>query len=521
MSRSARAARGFAASIVQFCAQMLLQVLLAPVVLKVAGRETLGAFAAIMQTLGFLIILDVIGNWSLERFLAQSTGLDDGGARFRRIFSTARVAYVLIGCVFAGLVLIFSAFVGRLFHLSPGIARDARHALYLLAAWSIAVRVPLSAYNNALMATQDMAIANLISALGMVVRALAALGFVLMGGGLLGLVMGNIAGEGVSSILQYLVFRKRHPDLMPSWGLPDKILLREMLTFGGHAAVVNTGNSLMFSSGNTLAGMTEGAGAASAFYTSQMPTLAVFNLLIRMNSSTLPALNELYGRGELDRVRQTFVRLTRLLLLLILPLAAGVLLFNRDIVVFWVGPQQYAGTLLTAALSAYCVVNALQGIAVQYSAVFGWIRFLAVSTIIQGVANFGLGFCLGRWVGLGGITLALVIVLLPQVVILLHKISRFLKVKIAAVLAVCALRSAIPLIAATVVGLAAHRAVHVRTHHPGGLLLEGSAFVVVYAALAYFLMMADEDRSDVHRVLTGLLRRGREIGLRISVVSGR
>ena len=61
MSRSARAARGFAASVVQFCAQMLLQVLLAPVVLRVAGRETLGAFAAIMQALGLLAMLDVVG----------------------------------------------------------------------------------------------------------------------------------------------------------------------------------------------------------------------------------------------------------------------------------------------------------------------------------------------------------------------------------------------------------------------------------------------------------------------------
>ena len=85
MSRSARAARGFAASVVQFCAQMLLQVLLAPVVLKVAGRETLGAYAAIMQAVGFLTMIDVIGSWSLERFLGQAMGLEDGGARFRGV----------------------------------------------------------------------------------------------------------------------------------------------------------------------------------------------------------------------------------------------------------------------------------------------------------------------------------------------------------------------------------------------------------------------------------------------------
>ena len=73
---------------------------------------------------------------------------------------------------------------------------------------------------------------------------------------------------------------------MPGVGLPDKALLREMLGFGAHSGLVNAGSMLMFSSGNSLAGMTNGAGAASSFYTTQMPTLAVYNLLNRMNSDT-------------------------------------------------------------------------------------------------------------------------------------------------------------------------------------------------------------------------------------------
>jgi O-antigen/teichoic acid export membrane protein len=270
---------------------------------------------------------------------------------------------------------------------------------------------------------------------------------------------------------------------------------------------------LMFSSGNSLAGMTNGAGAASSFYTTQMPTLAVYNLLNQMNRSTMPALNELYGQGDLERVRQTFIRLMRVLLLMILPLSVGVLLFNRDIVVSWVGPQQYAGTLLTVALSAYCVVNGLQGIAIQYSVVFGWVRFLAISCILQGLANFGLGFYLGRSIGLGGITLALVIVVLPQVVILLHKIGRYLDLHVARLLAGWAVRSAIPLAAASVVGLAAHRFVHIRTHHFGGFLIEGCAFSAVYFTLAYFMFMADQERNDLKRFVRIVLAKGRGTGI--------
>lgn len=521
MSRSARAAKGFAASLVQFGAQMLVQVLLAPVVLKVAGRETLGAYAAIMQALGLLAILDVVGNWSLERFLAQATGVDDGGARFRTIFTTARTAYWIINGVFSIVVLIFSAYVGRIFHLSPAIAAEARHALYVLAAWAMTVRAPLAAYNNALMATQDIAASNLISALGLTLRSVASLVFVLLGGGLFGLMLAGTVGEAVGYTLYRVRFKRKNPHLMPSWGFPDKPLLREMLAFGGHSAVLNTGSMLMFSSGNSVAGMTNGAAAASSFYTTQMPTLAVYNLLNRMNGSTMPALNELYGRGDMARVRQTFIRLVRVLLTMVLPLAAGVLLFNHDMVVSWVGPKQYAGTLLTAALSAYCVLNGLQGIAIQYAVVFGWMRFLAVTSVLQGLVNFGLGLYLGRLLGLGGITLALVIVILPVVVILSFKIGRFLDLSVGRLLAGCALRAAIPLIAASAVGYFAHSFVHVRTHHFGGFVVEGSSFVTVYFLLAYFMTMAGEDREILKRLARGALNRGRGAGKRIPALLGR
>ncbi len=359
------------------------------------------------------------------------------------------------------------------------------------------------------MATQDIAAANLISALGMTVRALASLAYVLMGAGLFGLILAGTTGEVVISVLHWLRFKKMNPHLMPTWGFPDKALLKEMLTFGGHTAVFNVGSNLMFSSGNSLAGMTHGAGAASSFYTTQMPTLAVYNLLNRMNGSTMPALNELFGRGDLERVRQTFVRLMRVMLMMTLPLAVGVLLFNRDMVTAWVGPQQYAGTMLTVALSLYCVVNGLQGIAVQYTVIFGWVRFLAVSCILQGIANFGLGLYLGRTIGLGGITVALVLVLAPQVVMLLHRIGRYLDLHVARLLAGWALRSAVPLTAASTAGFAVHSFVHVRIHRFGGFVMEGFAFCAVYFLLAYFVFMEDQDRNDLKRFARGALNRGR------------
>ncbi|MBV8630522.1 MAG: hypothetical protein JOZ83_06325 [Silvibacterium sp.] len=515
MSRSARAAKGFAASVVQYCTQILVQILLAPIVLKLAGRETLGAYAAIMQTLSFLQLVDIAGSWSLERFLAQANGYEDGGQRFRDVFTTARTMLLGTYSAFGLLVIIFSFFVGRLFHLSPAIEQQARHALYVIAAWAV-VRTPLAAYQAASIAMQDIAAANLIGALGGVLRTAASLGFVLMGSGLFGLMLAGTVAEGVGLALFRTRFRRVNPTLMPSWGVPDRALLREMVGFGGHTAFLNLGNVLFFSSGNMIAGLTSGAAAASSFYTTQMPTTTVSNMIYRMTEATTPAVNELYGRKEYDKVRYALLRLSRLLLLFNLPLAVGVLIFNRDLVVTWVGAGQYAGTLLTVSLASFCVVSAIQKLVIAFAFIFGWMRLLSSTALLQGITNFGLAFYLGRKIGLGGITLALVVVLIPQLVILIRKISSYLEVNLTLNLLQTVARSIVPLAMAAGAGLLVHAHVVIARKHFFGLAAELGSFAAVYAVLAWFFLLNEEDQNDARRLIHGILSSIRKLSARVS-----
>ncbi len=520
MSRTGRAAKGFATGIFQFIVQVVVQVLLAPIILKVAGRETLGAYAAVMQALTFVALTDFIGSWTVERFLGQASGLDDGGERFRCILATARTALAFSNLLYSILVLIFSLFTARLFHLSPAVALQAERALWVIAAWAL-VRTPLAAYQNASYAMQDIAAVNIIGTSLGIARTIASLIFVLLGGGLFGLMLAGTAVEACGSFMFRVRFKKMNPHLMPAWGIPDKVsLLKELVKFGGHVFFLNLGNGLIFNSGNTIAGMTKGAVLASSFYTTQMPAMAAYTMMMRLSDSSAPAINELWGKRDVERLRNALRRITRLLLALTLPLATGVLLFNQDVVTTWVGPKQYAGSLLTASLAGFCFIVSIQRVAITYSFTFGWMRLLTATALIQGAANFGLAFYLARHLGLGGITLALLIVVLPQTTILWHRIGRFLEVNVAALLGGCFSRSLIPLGCAAACSLLVHRMVVIRQRHFLGLLAEMLTFVVMYAALAYPLVLFEHDRMEVKRYLRSLAGRGRSVPRRLARTFG-
>lgn len=515
MSRSARAAKGFATSLIQSISQILVQVLLAPIVLRMAGREALGAYAAIMQTVGLLTMVDVVGSWSLERFLGRAVGLEDNGRRFREILTTARTTMLITNSIFGLGVFILTFFIGRLFHLSSGIQVQAQHALYIVAAWAV-LRTPLSAYGNASFATQDMAAFNILSTGIAISRTLASLLFVLLGGGLFGLIIAGTVVEAIGSLLYRTRFRMKSPDLLPTWGIPDKALFREMLGFGGYVMLTNIGNKMFFSSANMMAAITNGAVAASGFYTTQMPTMTGYTMLIRLNDSAAPAVYELSGREEHERLKNAFLRLTRIALLLTLPLGLGVILFNRDLVTCWVGPQQYAGTLLTVTLALFVVLDCVRNISMLFSFAQGWMRLLTVTSLVQGIANFGLSFLFGKWLGVGGVTLALSVVMLPQFALLLRKIDKTFSAGVVSHLAKILLRLIVPLAMAGLAGEFVHFRVRIAHHSFGGLLLECLTFLAVYFPCAYLLAMHPQDRADARRYLASALHLGRRIGSHVA-----
>ena len=85
MNRTERAAAGFLLSLAQYGTQIGLQIVLAPAVLLLAGRETLGAFAILMEVVGYFTILDQGAGMSIGRYFAQAHGQPGGDQEFARV----------------------------------------------------------------------------------------------------------------------------------------------------------------------------------------------------------------------------------------------------------------------------------------------------------------------------------------------------------------------------------------------------------------------------------------------------
>jgi O-antigen/teichoic acid export membrane protein len=407
--RTSRALKGTLTSFLQMGVQIGLRAVLAPLILRVAGAETLGAYGILQQAIGYLVLTDLGFGVAVGRYLAQTHGSDDGGRRFRQVITIGKTFSLGTTALYALLALILSQQIGRIFSLSGPLEQQARQALTLLAVWSL-LRVPLGVYGAALVARQNLAVANLTTLVGSAARLLISLGLVAAGVGLIGLMLADIMAEALTYAVQRAYFRRLYPGERWGWGIPDWRLLREMVGFGLQYILAGVANRLVFSTDNLVVGGQHGPTATAAYYSTQTPTYLLVALVWKLADNSSPAMNELYAREAFDPLRSAYLRLLRYSLLLALGLALGLLGFNRLLITLWVGEGQYAGQLMTVALAVFAVGTAVNHVNSLVLIAYGAVRWLSLIGIVGGLTNLLLSIWLGRAIGLQGVMVASAVV---------------------------------------------------------------------------------------------------------------
>jgi len=420
-TRTSRAVAGTITSLLQYAFIILLQFLLAPAILRIAGQEVLGAYSFLMQMISWAALTDLGFGVAIGRNLAQAVGIDDHRQRFRTVFITGRTFFLVSNIAFAGLILIISWKIDSFIHMSDSVENDARLSLILLAFW-VAVRAPVSLFNDALDATQNLAVVNIIRAIGASIRLLLSLVLVTLGAGLIGLIFANIVAEAATLVAGCKWYRRVYPADHFGWGLPDRRLFWEMFGFGITYMVMIVASRLSANTDSIIVGYLYGAAAVSVYYTSQMPGTMLYQLIWKLTDNAAPAINELHARHDTVKLASVYLRLLRYSLLLVIPLALGIFAFNHWVVTLWVGPAQYAGDILTVALALYAITQVTMHLNAIMLVAFGNIRVMSIFCLGAGMLKVSSAFWLARIVGLQGVMIANALLDIPGLIYLGYRV---------------------------------------------------------------------------------------------------
>jgi len=419
-SRTKKAFKGTITSLLQYSILIVLQVILTPLILKIAGQDVLGAYSIIMQIIGYGILLDLGFSVALSRFLSQAHGLNDQGKRFAEVFTIGRVFLIVTNLVFAGLIFLVALNIGKLMVASEPVLSQARVALCFLAIWLV-FRTPVALYNHGLVATQNMAAANLLTIVGNMARLTLSLLMVYVGYGLIGLIVANVLSEAIALIAQMIYFKKKYPQHVFGWKIGDHKLFTNILSFGARYWGVNLAAVIFLGSDIIIVGNLYGATAASIFYTTKIPAFLLIQFIFKISDNASAATNELFAQNNLNAIRVAYIKVLRYSLLLALPFAIGLIGFNGHVITAWVGSGQYAGDIMTMGLAAFALTQVVNHINAMITLAAGDLRRWSVISILTALMSLVLSYWMGKKFGLQWVMVAIAVMDIPNAIFLFNR----------------------------------------------------------------------------------------------------
>lgn len=421
--------RFFSNTMVNYVGQGFILVLTfatAPYTVHHLGPELFGILALVQVIAGFAGLLNLGIGRALTKYVSELHWTGDSRA-INELFQTAWATCVMAGLV--GLLILIGprATIGRLFFRGgPQVEAVVGFAIYV-AAFGLFTSMLLEAIAAIPSALQQFKISNTVNVATSTVRCLGPVIVLALGYSIRAVLVVILASNILAVVAFAVISRKLIPglSLLPVF---HRAAFRKLFSFSLplllsalFALIVARVDRFILAYYMPLAAVT--------FYTlpysiSEKAAVGVANI----TSVVFPFTSELHSMGAHDKVHELYLRATKMMTLVTLPITAILIAVPGPILRYWLGPE-YAvqGALALRLLGGATFLTALSGVPTVTSLGVGeaWVpaAFAFASSVINLLANFLL---IPRY-GIDGAAMA---ALLPQAVVVpvfVYVVTRMLK----------------------------------------------------------------------------------------------
>lgn len=427
ISRTKKAISGTVSSILQYLLTIILQFLLIPLIIIYSSDEVLGLYSFLLQIIGWAALSDLGFGVAASRYLSQSNSNIDR-THFSNIFISSRTFYLGTNIIFASILFIVGNNIESLIEFDPILLDQIELSINVLTIW-ILVRTPLMVFGDALIASQNLMANNIILAIANSVRLILSLLFIYLGYEILGLISAYIVSEFLTLFLQRKKYFKIFPMDKFSWGIKDKKIFKEMFYFGLIYFLMSISSKISNSSDSLIVGNILGASSVAILYVSQMPGALIYQFIWKISDNSSPALNELFSKNLINGLYNNYLRILKISVILVIPLALGLFNFNEQFVGLWSGPETFAGFTFNFLFSIYCITQVIVHLNILTIVVFGDIKRISIFTFILCIIKVVFCYLFLDSIGLYAIVLSNLIIDIPLLIYSQILLSKIMKLK--------------------------------------------------------------------------------------------
>jgi O-antigen/teichoic acid export membrane protein len=369
------------------------------------GDGPFGVWAFVESLLAYFTLFDLGIAACVVRFVARfhATGDRDD---LNRLISTALALFIGLG------LLLFAVGAMLLPAIIPSLERAEDvlgFALLMLA--NLAITLPLSLFPSILDGLERFGLKSIVRIAILIVRTIGVIVVMEHRPSLWNLGVLFVACNLVEHALFAVLSIRLLPAMRLSWRLVDRATMTRVKVYSLHAFLAMVAGRTCVQSGAIIIGILLGAAPVTHFALASR-LIEFAKALLRTATNTLtPAVSSLEAAGEHESIRKMFLKGTRWVLYLILPVQIGLLIFGRPFLTLWLGDPIYAERSypVLAILSATLSLVIAQSVAARILYGIGKLKSFARAALLEAVANVLLSLLLASQIGLIGVAIGMAV----------------------------------------------------------------------------------------------------------------
>jgi O-antigen/teichoic acid export membrane protein len=314
------------------------------------GQEALGIWDFGWSLIGYFSLVQCGIATSVNRYVAKYRSVGDVAAMNGAVSSVSCVlllmAVVMVGLTIATTLLVPHVFAGRL----GAHAVDAQWVVFLLGL-SLAAQTAFAEYGGVLTGCYRWDLHNAIYVGGHIASVLGMVGVLLLGGGLSGLALACLSGEGGATAVRYVVARRVCPDLRVRPSLARWSTVVEMLTYGSKGFVPSVGFLLLNQTVSVLIATSLGPAALAMYSRPASLVRQATTFVNRLAFVMAPTASSLQATGDRPAICGLLISSTRYATALALPAVVLMAVMGGPVLRLWMG-EHYEQGLVLAVIAA-------------------------------------------------------------------------------------------------------------------------------------------------------------------------
>jgi O-antigen/teichoic acid export membrane protein len=474
---------------------------LTPFVIDSLGQDGYGTWTLITAMTGFMSLLALGVPMASVRYLAQDVAEGDV-EKMNKTIGTCLGLYLMIGAgallVGAALTLVFVLF----FDVPSALRVQALVAFGLMVVQVSAGFVGLLP-EGIMFAHHDFVVRNLTRIGGVLLRLCLTVAALMLSTSLVALAAVQVVCLAFDCGVSWLLIRRCYPRIRISVADFDRRVLWRIFSFSLYVLLLTAGARLTFETDAIVIGAFMDVRSIPYYVVANSLIVYVMDFVIAIAAVVSPMATKLNSEGGLDRLREMFLRWSKVALSLSVMAGVYLIVLGPSFIGQWIDPSYEgpSGQVLQILMVSSLVFLPVRGVALPILLGIGKPRIPTIAFLIAGVLNVGLSVLLIGPMGLAGVALGTAIPNVLFAIVVLVVTCRELRLSPASYMKYVVPRVALGSLPILTLLLGCRWYFHVDSLT--GLVAAGSAMVLLFAITWAFFVYRDDPYVDVRAHLGG------------------